>query len=55
MKQFDEDQKQETDERKRSYNSMYENKAPTEEDMEAYYRKRARPDDPMAAFLNKDD
>lgn len=55
MKQFDEDQKQETDERKRGYNSMYEAKAPTEEDMEAYYRKRSRPDDPMAAFLTKDE
>lgn len=50
MKQFDEDQKQETDERKRGYNSMYETRAPTEEEMEAYYRKRSRPNDPMAAF-----
>ncbi|XP_067131516.1 pre-mRNA-splicing factor SLU7 isoform X2 [Centruroides vittatus] len=42
------------DERKRPYNSMYESKAPTEEQMEAYYIKRQRPDDPMAAFLTKD-
>ena len=52
MRQFDEDQNQETDERKRKYNSMYDAKAPTEEEMEAYYRKRSRPDDPMTAFLN---
>lgn len=42
------------DERKRPYNSMYEAKVPTEEEMEAYYIKRQRPDDPMAAFLTKD-
>ncbi|CAL1294912.1 unnamed protein product [Larinioides sclopetarius] len=39
------------DERKRPYNSMYEVKAPTEEQMEAYYIKRQRPDDPMSGFL----
>ena len=39
------------DERKRPYNSMYEVKAPTEEEMEAYFIKRHRPDDPMAGFL----
>ncbi|XP_054717231.1 pre-mRNA-splicing factor SLU7-like [Uloborus diversus] len=39
------------DERKRPYNSMYEVKAPTEEEMEAYFIKRNRPDDPMAGFL----
>ncbi|KAF8796908.1 pre-mRNA-splicing factor SLU7-like [Argiope bruennichi] len=39
------------DERKRPYNSMYEVKAPTEEQMEAYYIKRQRPEDPMSAFL----
>lgn len=43
----------ETDERKRSYNSMYEVKAPTEEEVEAYLMKRRREDDPMAAFMNK--
>lgn len=40
------------DERKRPYNSMYEVKAPTEEEMEAYFLKRQRPDDPMAGFLS---
>ena len=42
------------DEKKRPYNSMKgdSNKAPTEEDMEAYYMKRRREDDPMAQFLN---
>ncbi|GBM01927.1 Pre-mRNA-splicing factor SLU7 [Araneus ventricosus] len=39
------------DERKRPYNSMYEVKAPSEEQMEAYYIKRQRPEDPMSAFL----
>lgn len=51
MEEFDQDQKQETDERKRKYNSMYEIKAPTEEEMEAYFLKRKRDDDPMASFL----
>lgn len=39
------------DERKRPYNSMYEAKAPTEEEMEAWRSKRLRSDDPMAAFI----
>lgn len=39
------------DERKRPYNSMYDVKAPTEEDMEAYYLKRSRQDDPMSQFM----
>ncbi|CAI9732650.1 Hypothetical predicted protein [Octopus vulgaris] len=38
------------DERKRPYNSMYESKAPTEEEMEAYRIKQFRLDDPMAHF-----
>lgn len=38
------------DERKRPYNSMFEVKAPTEEDMEAWRLKRQRQEDPMAAF-----
>lgn len=38
------------DERKRPYNSMYEAKAPTEEELEAYHLKRAREEDPMAYF-----
>ncbi|XP_030594966.1 pre-mRNA-splicing factor SLU7 [Archocentrus centrarchus] len=41
------------DERKRPYNSLYEVKAPTEEEMEAFRMKRSRPDDPMASFLGQ--
>ncbi|XP_013914312.1 PREDICTED: pre-mRNA-splicing factor SLU7 [Thamnophis sirtalis] len=41
------------DERKRPYNSMYESREPTEEEMEAYQMKRQRPDDPMASFLGQ--
>lgn len=41
------------DERKRPYNSQYETKEPTEEEMEAYRMKRQRPDDPMASFLGQ--
>ncbi|KAK7494226.1 hypothetical protein BaRGS_00014508 [Batillaria attramentaria] len=41
------------DERKRPYNSMYEVRAPTEEEMEAFRMKRALEEDPMAAFLSK--
>lgn len=51
MEQIDKDRTQETDERKRKYNSMYDVKAPTEEEMEAYYMKRKRDDDPMASFM----
>lgn len=39
------------DERKRPYNSMFEVKKPTEEEMEAYYLKRRRDEDPMNAFI----
>lgn len=39
------------DERKRPYNSMVETQAPTEEEMEAYFRKRKRDEDPMSAFM----
>ncbi|XP_030022879.2 pre-mRNA-splicing factor Slu7 [Manduca sexta] len=39
------------DERKRSYNSMVEVKAPTEEEMEAYRMKKRREEDPMSQFL----
>ena len=39
------------DDRKRPYNSMYDVKKPTEEEMEAYYMKRRRDEDPMAQFL----
>lgn len=38
------------DERKRPYNSMYDAKAPTEEEMEAWRMKRRREEDPMANF-----
>merc|ERR1711997_456082 len=38
------------DDRKRGYNSLYDNKAPTEAEMEAYYRKRSRDEDPMKHF-----
>uniref|UniRef100_A0A663MRQ3 Pre-mRNA-splicing factor SLU7 n=1 Tax=Athene cunicularia TaxID=194338 RepID=A0A663MRQ3_ATHCN len=41
------------DERKRPYNSVYETKEPSEEEMEAYRMKRQRPDDPMASFLGQ--
>ena len=40
----------ETDERKIKYNSMYEIKAPTEEDIEAFRLTQIRSDDPMANF-----
>ncbi|XP_068633882.1 pre-mRNA-splicing factor Slu7 [Battus philenor] len=39
------------DERKRPYNSMYEVKAPTDDQMEAYLMKRKRDEDPMAHFM----
>uniref|UniRef100_A0A182T4H0 Pre-mRNA-splicing factor SLU7 n=1 Tax=Anopheles maculatus TaxID=74869 RepID=A0A182T4H0_9DIPT len=41
------------DERKRPYNSMYDVKAPTEEEIEAYMLKRRRDEDPMLAFMGK--
>uniref|UniRef100_A0A6B2EK89 Pre-mRNA-splicing factor SLU7 n=1 Tax=Phlebotomus kandelakii TaxID=1109342 RepID=A0A6B2EK89_9DIPT len=40
------------DERKRPYNSMYEAKKPTEEEMEAFMMKRRREEDPMLQFLD---
>ncbi|OAD59876.1 Pre-mRNA-splicing factor SLU7 [Eufriesea mexicana] len=40
-------------ERKRPYNSMYEIKEPTVDEIEAFQMKRKREDDPMAEFLNK--
>jgi pre-mRNA-processing factor SLU7 len=39
------------DERKRPYNSMYEAKEPTAEEIEAYQMKRKHDEDPMAHFL----
>lgn len=47
------DRLMEVDERKRPYNSMFEVKQPTEEEVEAYLMKRRREEDPMAAFMNK--
>lgn len=43
----------EMDDRKRPYYSMKadDGKAPTEEQMEAYYLKKRRTDDPMADFI----
>ncbi|XP_076759279.1 pre-mRNA-splicing factor Slu7 [Xylocopa sonorina] len=41
------------DERKRPYNSMYEVKPPTSDEIEAFQMKRKREEDPMAEFLNK--
>lgn len=41
------------DERKRPYNSMYEVKRPTVDEIEAFQMKRKRDDDPMAEFLNQ--
>ncbi|KAF4518255.1 hypothetical protein B566_EDAN010401 [Ephemera danica] len=46
-----EDEDAEADERKRKYNSMYEVKAPTEEEMENYFKKRRHFEDPMAQFM----
>ena len=43
----------EMDERKRPYNSMYEAKAPTEEELEAFRMKQIRDEDPMAAYFSK--
>lgn len=39
------------DERKRPYNSMFEVKEPTEEELEAYQMKKRREEDPMSQFL----
>ncbi|XP_017886509.1 pre-mRNA-splicing factor SLU7-like [Ceratina calcarata] len=41
------------DERKRPYNSMYEAKEPSAEEIEAFQMKRMREEDPMAEFLAK--
>lgn len=38
------------DERKRPYNSMYDNVAPTDEEMEAWRMKHRRTEDPMSHF-----
>lgn len=39
------------DERKRPYNSMTEVAKPTDEEVEAYYMKRRRDEDPMNQFV----
>ncbi|XP_077293914.1 pre-mRNA-splicing factor Slu7 [Arctopsyche grandis] len=41
----------ESDERKRPYNSMTEVAKPTDEEMEAFFMKRRRDDDPMNQFI----
>jgi pre-mRNA-processing factor SLU7 len=41
------------DERKRPYNVRYDEKALTEEQIEAFQRKRMRDEDPMAAYFKK--
>jgi len=57
LKKLEEEEKraklQLLDERKRPYNSVANDctQEPTEEDLEAYYLKRQRTDDPMAKFL----
>ena len=50
MRKQTEEEAKPIDERKRGFNSMYDAKAPTEAEMEAYYRKRQRAEDPMAQF-----
>ena len=51
MRKLDSGEKSFTaDERKRGYNTNYDEKAPTEAEIEAYYRKRPREEDPMAHF-----
>ncbi|XP_059617216.1 pre-mRNA-splicing factor Slu7 [Phlebotomus argentipes] len=46
------DEMMKLDERKRPYNSMYEVKKPSEEEMEAFMMKRRREEDPMLQFLD---
>jgi len=41
------------DERRRPYNVRYEDKALTDEQVDAYQRRRMRDDDPMAHLLTK--
>lgn len=43
----------ELNERKRPYNSMFEAKQPSENEIEAYLMKRRREDDPMLQFIEK--
>ncbi len=48
MTRIIEDEDDIMDERKRKYNSKYEVKKPTDDDMEEYYKKRKRDFDPMS-------
>lgn len=48
-----EDEDEHKDERKRGYNSKYDVKAPTEEEIDEWQRKRQRTDDPMMQFMSK--
>ncbi|GJP75856.1 hypothetical protein CLOP_g6257 [Closterium sp. NIES-67] len=54
LKREEELGREEKDERKRKYNVTYSDDV-TEEDMEAYRMKRVHADDPMLAFLGKDE
>ncbi|KAK5650426.1 hypothetical protein RI129_001455 [Pyrocoelia pectoralis] len=49
--QADADRLLQLDERKRPYNSMFEVKKPTDDEMEAYFLKRRREEDPMNQFI----
>lgn len=54
LKKLDEREKQQqqTDDRKRKYNSLTtDGEMPTEEEMEAYRMKKARDEDPMAKIV----
>lgn len=42
---------EELDDRKRAYNSMYDVKAPTEDEIEEWKKKRPRAEDPMMQFM----
>ncbi|XP_016987377.1 pre-mRNA-splicing factor Slu7 [Drosophila rhopaloa] len=42
---------EELDDRKRAYNSMYDVKAPTEDEIEEWKKKRPRAEDPMLQFM----
>jgi len=42
---------EELDDRKRAYNSMYDVKAPTEDEIEEWKKKRPREEDPMLQFM----
>ncbi|KQS52113.1 pre-mRNA-splicing factor Slu7 [Drosophila erecta] len=47
----DKDIPEELDDRKRAYNSMYDVKAPTEDEIEEWKKKRPRAEDPMLQFM----